>query len=312
MTNLDKFVMLSDAEAGQALGFSGRRANSRGAFARRIAHEIARTPESELYGIHDITRGLEKEALNALFAAFPYALAKTEGYLPGNDAVMAVVAHRLGSAITSENLERANACCSEVVRVAIAPRLRRFVRETLGNTDTSITLDEDQLIEFLIGPYSQFSRSTSAGLVSVAGNLNEALVMSALRATGVQAIMTGTEGNADIQILTRHLSPPQTLNIEVKSYGARERLLRGLHDCNTPKIGVGFFNKSSEFNAARTGQLLGTNASAIYLPVSTLTKLDDATRSRQNAQGGIFYRPLNRLGADMERFADSGVKAFGQ
>src|SRR5690606_24004455 len=113
----------------------------------------------------------------------------------------------------------------------------------------------------------------SAGLVSRAGSLNEGLVREALKSEQVKALRTGTEGNADVQIAAPDLNPPQVLNVEIKSYGARERLLRGLQDCNTPKIGVGFFNKASEFNANRTSQLLGTNASAIYLPEVTYQAL---------------------------------------
>ena len=74
---------------------------------------------------------------------------------------------------------------------------------------------------------------------------------------------------------------------------------------------MGFFNRASEFNGSRTGQLLGTNASAIYLPASTYAALDQATKARQNAQGGLFYRPLSQFGSDMKAFSQFGVKAFG-
>jgi hypothetical protein len=312
MVSLTEFTGLPDAEAGHFLGFeSPQKAARRGKAAKAKVSNIQSLNDDELLDLHEVKSTAEKEALDHLFTAFPDLIHRTEGYLPGTDAVMAIVAHRLAEPITSQNLENANACCSDLVNEVAAPRLLRFIRETLTEGAGLKSLSEAELVQFLIGPYGQYAKSASAGLVSRAGNLNEGLVRQALKAEHVTALRTGAEGNADVQIVAPSLSPPQTLNVEIKSYGARERLLRGLQDCNTPKVGVGFFNKASEFNGSRTSLLLGTNASAIYLPSPTYVALDQTTKERQNAQGGVFYRRLSEFGPDMKAFAQTGVKAFG-
>jgi len=294
------------------MGFgNGRKAANRGRSAKVVAKEISALPVGQLLELHDERSGTEKEVLDALFTIFPDLITATEGYLPRTDAVIAIITHRLGHGVTSSNLAQANECCSTLVREVMGPKLRRFIRETLGNESGFVPLNEGELVEFLTGPYAQFAKSASSSLVSRAGSLNEGLVREALKAANVPATKTGGEGNADVQILAGSTNPPQTLNVEIKSYGARERLLRGLHDCNPPKVGVGFFNRASEFNGGRTTLLLGTKASAIYLPEATFDALEDTTRERQNAQGGLFYRPLAMFGADMAEFSRVGVKAFG-
>lgn len=225
--------------------------------------------------------------------------------------MMKVISHRLGGPIASANLSVANEVCSQIVDAVLGPRLAKFIRETLHPDGPFVPLGEAELVAFLTGPYAQYAKSQANSLISRAGSLNEALVREAIISAGLlDAIHTGTEGNADIQIVAKSLNPPQTLNVEVKSYGARERLVRGLHDCNPPKVGVGFFNKASEFNADRTTQLLATQASAIYLPDATLGALDAETKDRQNRHGGQFYRSLTRFGPDMKLFSQVGPKAF--
>ncbi len=309
---LSNFLALNDLAAGERLGWpkGTKQAANRGKQAKGFVAAVVGLANGEKLALHD-ARGVTKDNLDSLFEHFPRLLLSTEGYLPRSLAMMAIVADRLGVPIKSENLSAANEVCSEVVNEVMGPRLRRFVRETLGSDGHVAPLGEDGLISFLTGPYAQFAKAEANGLVSRAGSLNEALVREAIKAAGLlDAIQTGTEGNADIQIVTKSMNPPQILSIEVKSYGARERLIRGLHDCKAPKVGVGFFNKSSEFNSDRTSLLLATNASAIYLPELTLSGLDGVTRARQNSHGGQFYRPLGRFGSDMKQFAHIGVKAF--
>lgn len=311
--NLSDFVQLTDMEAGERLGWQvkTRKATSRGQAAKRVVTELLALPAGQKLPLHHVSSAAHKETLDRLFELYPYLLPHTEGYLPRASAMMAIVAYRMKGPITSASLSVANDICSQVVSEVLGPRLRRFIKETLHPEGPFVPPNESQLIDFLTGPYAQYAKAEANSLVSRAGSLNEALVREAINAAGLpDAIQTGTEGNADIQIIAKTLSPPQTLNVEVKSYGARERLVRGLHDCNAPKVGVGFFNKSSEFNADRTTQLLGTNASAIYLPERTFSDLDPKTRARQNSNGGQFYRPLAQFGPDMKRFSEVGTKAF--
>lgn len=300
---------MSDAEAGVNLGFgTSARSVSRGAEARRLVQaSVAR--EAPLNISPDL-KPAAKEALDALLCRYPSFIAHTLGYLPNAAATMAIVAERMGEPISSANLTRANEVCSGLVDEVMGPLLAKFIDDEL-DVHPGQNIPKEALISFLLGPYAQFSKARSNSLMSRAGSLNEALVREALRFENLTgAVQTGTEGNADIQIIAQALTPPAILSIEVKSYGARERLVRGLRDCNPPKVGVGFFNRAVEFNADRTSQLLATNASAIYLPETTLANLTEAVRQRQNSHGGVFYRPLSAFGPDMLNFTKAGMKVF--
>jgi hypothetical protein len=310
---LADLASLSDLEAGAYLGWAegSKKSASRGKQAKLVVLEALGLPAGQRLPLHDIKSAVHKDAIDALFTRFPDFLLRTEGYLPRAPAMMALVRHQLGGAINSANLSAANEVCSGIVDGVLGPRLRKFIKETLHPDGDFKPLGQAELLEFLTGPYAQYAKAEANGLISRAGSLNEALVREAIVSAGLHdAIQTGTEGNADIQIVTKALNPPQILSIEVKSYGARERLVRGLHDCKEPKVGVGFFNKPSEFNADRTTQLRGTNASAIYLPETTFSALDENPRSRQNDQGGQFYRSLSCFGSDMKLFSQMGAKAF--
>lgn len=311
--DLQAFVQLEDLRAGQELGFQGtdRTSASRGKEAKVIAAESAALPDGRRLPLHNVKGAARQDALDALLRRFPEFLLQTEGYLPRAPTMMTLISHQIGEPITSANLSHANEVCSRIVDGVLRPRLKKFIKETLHPDGEFVPLTEVQMIEFLTGPYAQYAKAEANGLVSRAGSLNEALVREAISAAGLHdAIQTGTEGNADILIIAKDLNPPQTLSIEVKSYGARERLVRGLHDCKKPKVGVGFFNKASEFNADRTTQLRDTSASAIYLPEVTFAQLEENPRSRQNNQGGQFYRPLARFGPDMKLFSQVGEGAF--
>ena len=313
MMELAEFTGLSDLEAGTYLGWTagGKKSASRGKHAKLVVCEALDLPAGQRLPLHDIKSAVHKDAIDSLFGRFPDFLLRTEGYLPRAPAMMALVSHQLGAPINSENLSAANKVCSGIVDGVLGPRLKKFIKETLHPDSDFKPLGQAELLVFLTEPYAQYAKAEANGLISRAGSLNEALVREAIVSAGLHdAIQTGTEGNADIQIVTKGLNPPQILSIEVKSYGARERLVRGLHDCKEPKVGVGFFNKPSEFNADRTTQLRGTNASAIYLPEATFSALEENPRSRQNDQGGQFYRSLSRFGPDMKLFSQLGAKAF--
>lgn len=302
-------LKMSDGEAGEDLGFgTSVRSKTRGTEAKRLV--LASTADARPMDILPNLKPAAKEALDALLCRYPSFVARICGYLPNAAATMAIVTDRMGERISSANLTRANGVCSSLVDEVMGPLLAKFIDDELSlHPGQSIT--KEALISFLLGPYAQFSKARSNSLMSRAGSLNEALVREALKFENLTgAVQTGTEGNADIQIVAHALTPPAILSIEVKSYGARERLVRGLHDCKSPKVGVGFFNRASEFNADRTSQLLATNASAIYLPEATLVGLTDAVRQRQNSHGGVFYRALSGFGPDMLNFTRVGMRVF--
>ena len=132
-TKLSELIALSDAKAGEALGWpvGSRKAVRRGLEAKRIASGLSSLDQGQLLPLHDIRSAPVRESLDALFQRYPDLLSRTEGYLPKAEAMMAIVSHRMKASITSENLSLANEICSAVVSEVLIPRLRKFIKETL-------------------------------------------------------------------------------------------------------------------------------------------------------------------------------------
>lgn len=238
-----------------------------------------------------------------------------EGVIPEAPAMIEVVEAKLGSGINDSNVVEANKICTQIVDRITRPVYEAFLRQTLENkiTGNTVAVSLEDLLEFLVEDCQPFMRGIGNGLASVAGSLNEHLLMKCVEAEGLTRMQdfekTGTKSNADIVVFAPTQST-QSLGVEVKSLHARERLLRGLQDIEGPKVGAGFFVDPSEFNEARTKTLLQTNAAAIYLPSETLAKVSDGakslTTSNHPAIGSRFYRPLETFGSDMSHFRMHG------
>ncbi|WP_404418523.1 hypothetical protein [Brevundimonas vesicularis] len=312
-STLTAFTAMSDADVGIALGFHGRTAKNRGAFAKHVSGEILSIPLGGRWQVIDL-KPKQVEALDALIAHVPSVMDRLEHYLPRAAALKVLVEQKLGGKITAARLSEANEVWSALVSDLVKPRLRRFLRGTLSFDESGqTTISLEDLIDVLTGPYGDFMKKQAAGFISFVGGYNELLVREALINRGLSASMvqTGTGGAGDIVIKPTAAKATANLTVEVKSYAARERLLRGLQDCQPPKIGVGFFNNAGEFNPNRTTALLQTQALAIYMPEQTLAKLNPAVLDRMNTENGLFYRPLGMLADDVAAFLTAGSSAFG-
>jgi hypothetical protein len=257
------------------------------------------------------------DALTALVAKNLEIFDLTAQFMPSVPTVIDLVERQLG-AIGGGNLAAANVVCAEIVVNIIRPRYGSFLRRALhahidAGTDL-LSLPVDDLVSFLLGDYRTFVKAQEQGLISKVGGLNEAILARGLTNSGLvrgtDFDVTGKRGNGDLAVYCNVTVPRVRLLVEVKSYGARERLLRGLQDIDPPKVGVGFFNRANEFNGERTTQFLGTQSLAIYMPRGTYDGLDEPTRARTNHRGSRFYRPLDDFVADIRSFTQRGEAAY--
>lgn len=152
-------------------------------------------------------------------------------------------------------------------------------------------------------------KAMSNGLVSLAGGVNEAILRLGLENEGLtfneDFIKTGKNSVADLVIYGPERR--QSMFVEVKSFKARERLLRGLQDIPYPdKIGVGFFMDPSEFNDDRTVTLLAAGPLAIYMPDATLEAVPAEAKRRVTRQGNVLYRGLSTFFRDMTTYNATG------
>lgn len=265
----------------------------------------------------DLSVSTAQATLEKVISAAPSLFALTEEFLPQVECMMDIIELEMAQNISSHNLDEVNHICSGIVEGVLKPRLSRFLNNTLPNhvnDEGKYVLSLNEMLEFLMGDYQVFNKSQGAGLVSRAGGYNEGILKRALSNSGLvegaQFQRTGQQGNGDMAIYCRSTTPNEALWVEIKSYGARERLLRGLQDCLEPKVGVGFFNKASEFNPRRTIQLMKTQALAIYMPKKTFEELHPESIKMTNVHQSPFYRPLNEFVPNITEFANKGVKAF--
>ncbi len=306
-------VSMSAADVGSMLGFTGRKATKRGFFIKGVADTVLALPSEERWEVDDLT-ATQVEALDALIAYSPSIMTRLEHYLPKAAILKLLVEERLGGKITSARLAEANEVWSALVSELVQPRLRRFLSQTIkfdAAGQTSISLDA--LTNILTGEYADFVKRQAAGFISFVGGYNELLVWEALVQRGLTGsiVRTGKLRQGDIVVTSKAANATAPLNVEVKSYAARERLERALDNTNPPKIGIGFFINAPEFNPASTTRLLNTQTLAIYMPEKTLAALNAEVLDRTNNESGLFYRPLNMFADDVAAFISAGSSAFG-
>ena len=237
-----------------------------------------------------------------------------QGILPSVESLIDLAAGTFGGPVSEANVVEVNKICAAIVKRATDPVVEEVVRSGLASSISGDTLNISlqDLMDFLIGDFAAFTKGAGNGLVSVAGSINEKLLVRCLREKGLTEEdfrQTGTESEGDIVVYSK-AGNKSNLGVEIKSYHARERLLRGLRDVARPKVGAGYFIDHSEFNPQRTILLLQTSAAAIYMPSKTLDKLEksaiEMTTNDAIAFGSRFYRPLERFASDMAHFVEKG------
>lgn len=261
-------------------------------------------------GLPKVGDGTKRKYLKQLISAKPMFLEKIVGFYPSPETIIDLVESRHGKVIEA-NIDSSNQACRLIVQGIAKPIVHGFVRDTLAEhiEGSRIGLELDQLLSFLLEEFSEFSRGAGNGLVSIAGSINELLLIRAMKNGGMtdksDFTRTGTESEADIVVHSRTGSR-MNLGVEVKSYHARERLLRGLQDVTGKKVGAGFFKDPKEFNAKRTKTLLQAGPAAIYMPQATLSRVESSavelTTNETIAFRSRLYRPLERFVSDMQHF----------
>lgn len=243
-------------------------------------------------------------------------LDRIEGYMPPSEVVIDLVESLMPSGkITGANLSDANFVCRKYVQKGTNPRFEHFIRDTLTPhllPSGDLQLSIGDMVDFLKIDYDPFAKQVANGLISRAGKLNEmtlerALISAGIGGKGSTYAVTGTKSNGDMVFYCTTTVPHKQLYAEVKSYGARERLLRGLQDLTgKDAIGVGFFTDASEFNPVRTQDFINANTLAIYMPDATYAALHADSKARLSKRNQRFYRTLSTFPADILHFTRTG------
>ena len=274
---------------------------------RQILETNPTTRFSELLGVIEASPGTVKKHLNSILKDRPELLERLTGFYPEAKFLVDAAERKLGEKISSNNLSDANIVTKVMIEEIAKPELDFFLREGIGNylSGDTVTIPLSELSKFIATDLDTYTAESGNGSISIVGRLNEEIFIRALENSAVTSgnfRRTGNNSIADIVVEGKDLR----LYIEVKSYHARERLLRGLQDINHPeKVGVGFFQDHREFNKKRTQTLIDTGAWAIYLPEATYEKIDAAAKAMTTAKQSKFYRPLGMFVHDMEYFVSN-------
>jgi len=234
------------------------------------------------------------------------------GIYPGPETIISMAERAVGK-VTENTLSRFNEKCKELIDTITFPRHQRFVHhgiEKYVDRDTGkVIASQSALVDFCYKKYRPFVSESANSMMSLAGSINERILIRALENGGLKlgqhVVKTGTNSEADL--LIKDPTGTNALHCELKSYAARERLLRGLQDIGSSrKIGVGFFQDATEFNPRRTQTLLGASPWAIYLPDTTFNSLDPKSKSQKTSKQDSLYRPLSRFVSDMIHYNQHG------
>ncbi len=269
--------------------------------------------DSRLGSVQVSTR---KSRLKQYIEEDPKRLSMLAGMIPSPETVIALVEAEIGKIIES-NIVEANVRSREIIGAITRPMVGDFVSSHFSRAFDpaagSFTIPQGVLTDFLLADFSEYLKAAGNGLMSIAGSLNERLLHCALVNRGLVQVqdfsVTGTDSEGDI-VIHSAAGAKENLGVEVKSYHARERLLRGLKDVKQPKVGVGYFVDANEFNLTRTKTLMQANPAAIYMPRATLDRVDAGARALTTnelvAFGSSLYRPIEQFATDMRAFVDKG------
>jgi len=291
-----------------------KRINYADEFDRLVNNSAHKIDVSEIYNaLNTVSSTTVLKHLKAYARINPAVLERIVGFYPDSLTVIQLVESRIGL-ISSVNLWDANKVAKGIIDGITRPRHFEFLTSLWADFSSRYPANEiesclPEFLELVYEDYAQFVRDNDNGLVSLAGALNEQLFLRALENAGLRKgidfIKTGTDSDGDL-IVVQSGGSKKRLSCEIKSYNARERLLRGLQDIQKPKIGLGFFRRADEFNPDRTTTLLGAEPSAIYMPLDTYLNLHPNSLNRLTASGNVLYRPLDVFVNDMKQFVSSG------
>lgn len=255
-----------------------------------------------------------RKHLNDYLSRNSDSLLKLRGFLPSAKVLLELVSTELGTAVDGANLEQANSACKRLVDRLVRPlheELLKSALEPLIAAGHSPEVLLNKIVAFVFDDYQDFAAQSANSTVSIGGSLNESLLAMALASEGLTEgtdfFRTGRSSSADIKIEGHPGKKP--LWVEVKSYHARERLLRGLRDISEDeKVGVGFFKDPSEFNERAVDALVNKGGAwAVYLPGETLAKVVQESRDKHSPKAGLLLRPLSQFPAEMRVYRQTGT-----
>lgn len=267
----------------------------------------------EIYALFTVAPSTVGRYLKAYLDQRPEDIPRIVGFYPSADTVISLAEKELGQ-VCGRNLFAINEHCKATIDAVTKPKHQQFLEEYLGahleGDGKTLRIAKDDLLDFLYERYIDFVHESDNGIVSIAGGMNEKILIRGLQNAGLvlgqDFRKTGKNSDGDLQVEYRG-STTKILYCEVKSYAARERLLRGIRDIPHPeKIAVGFFLNAEEFNPSRTQTLLQAGPMAIYMPDTTYASLPVASAKQTTLKQDKLYRPLSKFIDDMIFFKKNG------
>lgn len=278
-----------------------------------------------------------KHARKVLAAEPSFADKIVDGFPPG-EILVVICSRRLG--IEPDNISQAN--INEVQQECInyATRFRKqhadyFLKDYQERAETNLSVDRDdswiavddyesvlaEMRRLVAEEYREEITSLDQGIVGSAGSANETLAAKALESAGLVEndhfenvsrkgwdLTVNYTGNHDIATI----SDQQSLHIEVKSTGLRERSVKGLSDADDPTILFGFFDDAQEL-MGKLDELMKRSLITYAHPdtIKNIRKTDNGdeivnTVSTLNSSDYTYLRPNTRFGTDMAQFASEG------
>ena len=261
----------------------------------------------------DVQIDTKKKYLKKFIENNPQYLSKIIGFYPTSSTIVSLVEQNRQERVVQENLYESNKEAKRIVDGITIPLVGNFIQDALGSyvVKSELKIPLQKIIDFLQTDYFEFNAQSGNGLRTIAGSVSEQLLDRLLTNHGMVAKKdykkTGRNSKADFIVYS---SNKKQLSIEVKSYHARERLLRGLQDITGEKVGFGYFTDPREFNAHRTITLIQSGAAAIYLPKHTLNMIESSARdqitTRPISMNSKFYRPFEQFATGMLYFSKNG------
>lgn len=273
----------------------------------------------EILALFSVGPATVKKYLKQYLDQSPADIPRVIGFYPAAETVISLAEQEVGL-VGPGNLSSINLHCKQTIDAITKPKHRKFLDAFLNDyldSDGKIGISKNVLVDFLYKDYVDFVHESDNGIVSIAGSLNEKILIRGFTNAGLQLgtdfRKTGTNSEGDLQVEHRGANVTKILYCEVKSYAARERLLRGIQDIPHPdKVAVGFFINADEFNPTRTQTLLAAGPLAIYMPDDTYQKLHSDSVKQTTVRQDRLYRPLSMFINDMVYFKNCGaLPAFG-
>lgn len=271
------------------------------------------------FGSSSVKGSTIENHLRDFLDAYKDRLGKISGVFPHSETILDLVEEELGEPIRSGNIVKSNEIAKRIVDDLEKPRHELFCTSRLQKYLTPLSeefcIPGEVLFRFCYEDYQSFASESGNGIVSRAGTINELILVRALEAEGLELgenkdfTHKGKSREGDIVINSPKTS--HALRCEVKSYHARERLLRALEELKGElNLGIGWFQNPQEFTRKRTTAYITANTHAIYLPARTLERLPEGSKDRLNATGEQpFYRDIEELPGDAAYFSKTGEAA---